>query len=199
MENEIRKLREELADVCVKAYNRGLSSGAGGNISVRLEGADIVVVTASGISFRDVTADNLIVVDLECKVLEGEGRPSKEIKWHCGIYKERPEIFSVFHSHSTAATAYASSGMTVPLVTGPFEKNIGKQKIVPYAPPGSDELANLVIPSFKDKELNVLILERHGAVAVAPTLSQAFNLADLLEDAARTAILRNLISNIKTI
>ncbi len=197
MENEIRKLREELADVCVKSYNRGLSSGAGGNISVRLPGGDVVAVTASGISFRDVTPDNLIVVDLDCKVLEGEGRPSKEIKWHCGIYKEREEICSVLHSHSTAATAYASRGLTVPLVTGPFEKNIGKQKIVPYAPPGSEELTNLVIPSFKDKELNVLILERHGAVAVSPTLKGAFNLADLLEDAARTAILGDIIAGQK--
>jgi len=199
MENEIRKLKEELASVCVKAYSRGLSSGAGGNISARLQGGDVAVVTASGISFRDVTAENLIVVDLDCNVIEGKGRPSKEIKWHCGIYKERPEVCSVFHSHSTAATAYASQGMTVPLVTGPFEKNIGKQKIVPYAPPGSDELAGLVIPSFTDNELNVLILERHGAVAIAPSLSGAFNLADLLEDAARTAILGDIISGKKAL
>jgi len=199
MENEIRRLREELATVCVKAYNRGLSSGAGGNISARHQGGDVVVVTASGISFRDVTAENLIVVDLDCNVVEGEGRPSKEIKWHCGIYKERPEVCSVFHSHSTAATAYASRGMTVPLVTGPFEKNIGRQEIVPYAPPGSDELTGFVIPSFADSELNVLILERHGAVAVAPSLNGAFNLADLLEDAARTAILGDIIAGKKAL
>lgn len=193
MDSEIKKIREELALISVKSYERGLTSGAGGNISVRVKDKELAVITASGISFRDVTPQNLIVVDFDCRVVEGDLKPSKETKWHCGIYKYRPELGSVFHSHSTAATAYSTKGLTVPLLTGPFEKNIGHHGVVPYAPAGSDELAEYVINAYKNSTERVLILSRHGAVATGPTLTDAFNLADLLEDAAKTAIFADLI------
>ena len=191
--NDIKNLKNELINISKRCYNRGLTSGAGGNISVRIPGENKVLVTGTGISFIDTGLDNIITVDFDLNVLDGNLKPSKEIKWHCGIFKLRNDVGAIVHSHSPASTAFSVANKVVPLLTGPIEKTIGKHEVIPYAVPGSDELAGYVLEAFKNQSLKVLIMENHGAVAVGKNLTEAYNIADVLEDAAKIAIYKKII------
>jgi len=186
-------LKNELIDISKRCYYRGLTSGSGGNISVRISGENKILVTGTGISFIDTSLDNIITVDLELNVVEGNLKPSKEIRWHCGIYKLRNDVGAVIHSHSPACIAFSVAKKMIPLLTGPIAKTLGNQKIIPYAEPGSEELAKYVLDAFHDQDLKVLIMQNHGAVAVGKNLTEAFNVADVLEDAAKIAIFGKLL------
>lgn len=190
---DINNFKNELINISKRCYNRGLTSGAGGNISVRIPGENKVLVTGTGVSFIDTGLDNIITVDFNLNVLDGNLKPSKEIKWHCGIFKLRNDVGAIVHSHSPACIAFCIARKLIPLSTGPIAKTLGNQKIIPYAEPGSDELSDYVLEAYKDKDLKVLLMERHGAVAVGKNLTEAYNIADVLEDAAKIAIYNKII------
>ena len=192
----INELKNDLIEISRRCFSRGLTSGAGGNISVRIPGEDKVLVTGTGISFIDTGLENIITVDLDANVVEGNLKPSKEIRWHCGIYKLRGDVGAIVHSHSPASIAFAVSNKLIPLLTTPIAKTLGNQKIIPPADPGSEKLEGYVLKAFADKEnqsLKVLLMQDHGAIAVGKTLTEAFNTADVLEDAAKVAIYKELI------
>ncbi|OGL42608.1 MAG: hypothetical protein A2042_05885 [Candidatus Schekmanbacteria bacterium GWA2_38_11] len=193
---DISNLKNELINVSKRCFCRGLTSGSGGNISVRIHGEDKVLVTGTGVSFIDTSLENIITVDLEANVIEGNLKPSKEIKWHCGIYKLRSDVGAIVHSHSPACMAFTVANKLIPLLTTPIAKTLGNQKIIPSADPGSEELAKYVLGTFAEKEnqgLKVLLMQNHGAIATGKNLTEAFNIADVLEDAAKIAIYRKFL------
>ena len=187
---QINKLRRELVEVSHKLYDRGLTSGTSGNTSARVPGSpNLVLIKASGTCFGDVCEDDFVLVDLDGNVLEGNARPSKEYRFHCGIYKIRPEVNAIVHGHSAYATAYATAKGEMPVVTAAAEAGLNKVGIVGFETPGSEELANMVIESFKDQTLKAVVLLRHGFVTLGESLRKAYYLADVLEDNAKTACL----------
>lgn len=188
MSTELDKLKEECIEISQEAYRRGLISASGGNISARLPGSTKVIIKRTGASFRNLKLSDIITIDLEGNILEGQGKPSKEVNLHLGIYKVRADINAVFHSHSIAATAFATAGKEVPLVTVQGLKILGKCPLVGYGPPGSMELAEKTKEIFKDKTLKVAVLQSHGATAVGRDLEEAYNYADLLEATAQIAL-----------
>jgi len=187
--NSIKKAMQELELISKRAYHRGLTSGSGGNISARVEGADQVVIKSSGVSFVDCSEENIILVDLYGNVLEGALKPSKEVKFHCGIYRVRPEVRAVVHTHSPAATAYSVVGKEIPMVTVSAAKGVVRTPVIGYAPPGSDELAELVMECFRDATLKAALLRNHGVISVAKNLFEALYQAEVVEDTAKIAIL----------
>lgn len=184
----VKKAMQELELISKRAYHRGLTSGSGGNISARVDETDQVVIKSSGVSFVDTTEGNIILVDLYGKVLEGSLKPSKEVKFHCGIYRVRPEIRAVVHTHSPAATAFSVVGKEVPMVTVSAAKGVGRTPLVGYAPPGSDELAQLVMERFQDQTLKAALLQNHGVITVGQDLFEALYLAEVVEDTAKITI-----------
>ncbi len=97
------------------------------------------------------------------------------------------------HYHSPFATAYAIRGIPVPLLTVQARRLLRRISVVPEAPDGSPELARHVVAAFKDEELRVILLARHGLVAVGGDLSEAQNMAELAEETAKTALLARLV------
>ena len=98
-------------------YDRGLVSAAGGNVSVRC--GDHVLITGSNISLREVTADSLVLCDMEGNILEAPPglRPSKETRFHLGVYKQRPEICCVIHAHPSFSIAWSLEKKPLPMYT----------------------------------------------------------------------------------
>jgi len=187
---ELELLRRELVNVTRRLYERGLSSGTSGNTSARLpERPDLVWIKASGRCFGEVEERDFLLVDLEGKILDGQGHPSKEIRFHLGIYRERPDVNAVIHGHSPYATAYATAFGELPVVTAAAEGGLSRIAVVGYAPPGSEELAGLVVDAFRDREVRAAVLVKHGFVTVGPDIHKAYYLADVLEDNARVASL----------
>ncbi|MBE3582389.1 MAG: class II aldolase/adducin family protein [Thermoanaerobacteraceae bacterium] len=187
---DLELLRKELVNITRRLYQRGLSSGTSGNTSARLpDRPDLVWIKASGRCFGEVEEKDFLLVDLEGNILEGQGRPSKEIRFHLGIYRERPEVNAVIHGHSPYATAYATAFGRLPVVTAAAEAGLSRIAVVGYELPGSEELARLVVAAFRDKEVKAAVLMKHGFVTVGPDIRKAYYLADVLEDNARVASL----------
>ncbi|MEM2875468.1 MAG: class II aldolase/adducin family protein [Candidatus Bathyarchaeia archaeon] len=193
------ELIEECISISQEAYKRGLISASGGNISARVKGGDMVIIKRTGASFRNLKPSDIIVIDLDGKILEGKGKPSKEVNMHLGIYMVRSDVNAVIHTHSPAATAYAVCGREVPLVTVQALKILGKCPLVGYGPPGSLELAEKTKEVFKDRTVKAAVLQSHGATAVGSDLEEAYNHADLLEATAQISLFTTLIGKTQPI
>jgi L-fuculose-phosphate aldolase len=189
----LQETREELVSVAKELFDRWLSSGTSGNISARVPGyPDKALIKATGTCFGELRPEDFVLVDINTDDLvePGDKRPSKEVHFHCGIYRERPEVGGIVHGHAPYATAVAAKLGQLPIVTLACQAGIGKTATVSVAKAGSDNLAEMVIAAFKeDKTLNTAILLTHGFVTVAATTRKAFYLADVLEDNAKTAYL----------
>ncbi|MDR1519561.1 MAG: class II aldolase/adducin family protein [Planctomycetota bacterium] len=186
--DQIARLREELTAVTRMAFTRGLSSGISGNTSARVPGnPGVVLIKATGKCFGEVNPEDFVPVDLAGNPLSDSGKPSKEVKFHCGIYRERPEVGAVFHGHSAYTTAYVVAKGDLPLVTAAARGLIGEVEVVDFAPAGSDALAAMVVAAFKGSTCKCCVLKTHGFVAAAADIAKAFYLGDVLEDNAKVA------------
>lgn len=178
--------KKQLVDVCHRASERWLTSGSGGNISIRIPGTDRYLCTATGVTFRDQSLDNCIEMDLDGKQHSGDGKPSKEYRWHAGIFATSPDVHGVVHSHSTATMAFGICGVVPPATTGQARVHLGKIQIVPYADAGSEELRDLVVDVYRRfQDTRIVLLANHGLAATGATLLEAYNRAEIAEDSAR--------------
>ena len=190
------KLREDLVSVTKKVDERGWAPGSSGNTSIKIPGANNFLIKATNASMIWAGPETILKMDKDGNVISGSGKPSKEFRFHLGIYAERPEVGGVIHAHPPYATSWAIAGRVFPLVTAPSKVWLKKIVIVPPAPGGSPELAKSVIEAFADESIKVVLLQGHGIVAAGRTIFEAFNFVDWAEDAARAAVYTGLIGNI---
>jgi len=189
--------RKEIVEIARKAYARGLVPGSSGNLSMRIPESDLVIIKASGVSFRDMTEDDIVVMNLEGEVIEGEKRPSKEYRFHLGIYRVRPDVGAVLHVHSPFATLYAVLGRPIPLIALQAEARVCEMPVVEYAPAGSEELAKMIVEACRDQKINVILMKKHGLVVAERNLTEALNLAEAIEDTAMIAAFSEILSELK--
>lgn len=186
--NEDMEIREQLVLFARRAYKRGLVHGTGGNISARLHD-DKMIIKASGLSLMDTATDNLMTVDIRSYDWKPNGDyiPSKEYKFHAEIYRQRSEIEAILHVHPPFATAYAVKGEDIPRVTDAGFIH-SAFPCVPFAPGGSEELKDLIAVTLEQNpECQVMLLEKHGIIAMGSDVVTAYNLADLAESIAHIA------------
>ncbi len=193
---ECGPLADQLVCYSRLCYDRHLVGAAGGNLSARVPGRDAFIVTATGVSLRDVTRENLLAVDPQGKVLEGpEGaRPSKETGFHLAVYQVRHDVGAIIHVHPAYATVFAVRSLLIPTITISAQLKLKQGKLIATAPPGSKELCDLVAQSVKASplETSVFLMAAHGMLAFGRTFSEAFDSAELAEDTAKIAYLGEL-------
>jgi len=192
----VARCAEELQAICQRAYDRGLVGGAGGNISVRIPGREEALISATGVSLVAITPATMVRVSLQGEVLEAHGgcRPSKETGFHVCAYRLRPQVGAVVHLHPPFATAFAVRGKEIPLVTDGATLILKRIPVVGHAPSGSAELHRIVEEGLlRYPEAKVILMERHGMFSMGADLTMAYNLADLVEDTAKIALLARLI------
>lgn len=169
-----------------RLYSRGLVAGNDGNLSVRVS-PDHLWTTPTGVSKGQMTEEMLVKVDLEGVPIEGKHRPSSELKLHLRLYQARPDIAAVLHAHPPAATSFAAAGL--PLTQPVLQEavlQLGEVPLVPYALPGSEALAEGVVPYCGDAR--ALLLEFHGAVTWGSSLEQALFRMETLEQLATVTL-----------
>ncbi len=162
----------------------GLISGSEGNLSLRL--SDRVLITPSGVLKAELRPEDLAEVTPEGEVLSGA--PTSELPLHLEIYRRRPEIRAVIHTHPPYTLALSLAGFD-------FRKHfLAESRLllqgvarVPFLPPGSAELARAVAEALREQR--VAVLERHGAVTVGRDLHEALNLTLVLEKVSRVVYL----------
>src|SRR5579863_4141922 len=174
-------LADELVRYSRLCYDRHLVGAAGGNLSVKIPGKDAFIVTATGVSLRDVAPANLLAIDPSGKMLESPSgaKPSKETNFHLAVYKARPEVGAVIHVHPTYATVFALNSEPIPTVTIPAQRKLKQGALVAVAPPGSKELSDWVAQSVQASPpyASVFLLSAHGMLAIGRTCSEAFDFA----------------------
>jgi L-ribulose-5-phosphate 4-epimerase len=189
---EIRSKMAELVGIARRAFDVHLQTGTGGNISIRCPESGVVVIKPSGVGFCACSQENLLVVDLNGKVLQGTAKPSKDMPFHLGIYQVRPDVNGVVHVHSPWATAWACLGLEVPLPTVQARMKFGRIPLVPSGSDGSKEASEAVVEAFRDPLVQVATLQNHGAVGVGKSLLAAEELVELIEETAHIAMMVKL-------
>ena len=184
---------KEFIKISRRAFLLGMQISSGGNISIRLNN-ELILTKTSGISLFDCNLNNLVAVNLNGQLIRGTGTPTKEINMHLGIYKKREDVNAVVHYHSPYSTSFASKGMTIPLNTLHSKRILKDIPIIPEAEEGSAELAELVTNKFENMDVKAVLLTGHGIVTIGPSLTAAENLAELVEESAKIAILKSQIN-----
>jgi len=192
----IIRLRKELAEYSRRSFNRGLVSGTGGNISVRVPGTDTVLITPTGISLGDIEPEINLLMKIDGAIVENPCglKPSKETAFHLAVYQLRPEAGAVAHLHPPYATAYSNCVERLPMVTVSAQAVLKEVPRIERALSGSTELYEYVKAGLtKYPSARVLLMEEHGILAVAPDLKTSYYLSDLTEDTAKIAFIAGRI------
>jgi autoinducer 2 (AI-2) kinase len=172
-------LREELTRVTEEMFAAQLLTATGGNISVRIPGADQAWITPSQLFKGSLTPEMMVRIDLEGNALDPDAlAPSSERLLHCEIYRARPDVEAIMHAHAAYLTILGMSGLPfLPVTTeAAFLSDIPR---VPFIMPGSKELAVAARKALGDGM--AVLLQNHGLVVAAGSLRQAANTAEVVE------------------
>ena len=184
----IMQVKQSLLTNAKRAYEIRLQTGNGGNLSGRIPGTDLIIIKASGCSFDQCTADNLITVTLDGEQIDGDGMPSQELATHLLIYKQRSDVQAVFHSHSPWTIAYAAFNDSIPTVTRHAKSKLGRIPVLKL--PGETTQANLAAIKAlltAHRSLCVFVQDRHGIFSFASSIELARYNAELVEETAQIA------------
>lgn len=187
--------RREVLEVSLEMWRRGLVAGSSGNASRRLEpfeGRPLLAITPSRKDYQRLTLEQVQVVDFEGEPLEGELVPSSETMLHVAVYRSRPDVGAVIHTHSIYASVLAVAGLELPpildelaLVTG------GPVAVAEYGFSGSEKLAERATRALGER--NAVLLRNHGALGAGATPQEALAVCELVERAAQVYVLARLL------
>lgn len=178
-------LREALCRYGRRMYQEGLVSCTSGNLSVRIpDHPQWMAITPGSESYDTMTADRIVILDLDGTVIDGPENPSSEWRMHAGIYRARPDITAIVHTHSAYATAFAVLNREIPEVLAEMRPWLGGSvQVAPYTPMGTFRMAELALEPLRQR--HGCLLGNHGVLAVADSLDLAYTRAAYIEDAAR--------------
>ncbi len=191
--NDIECKKDALIAAARRCFDVGIQTNAGGNLSVRLSSADAIIIKPSGVGFAECTRDNLQLVHLDGTVEPSAFKPSKDLEFHLDLYRIRPDINAIVHCHSPWATGYASAGLEIPCLTVQTMEKIGRLPLIPLSSNGGPQTASDISPFFKDPSVRAAILANHGTIGVGPTLMAAQYLAEIIEETAHVAFVRDTL------
>ena len=181
----LETLRIEICKLNQDLLRYGLVTWTSGNASGRDPESGLVVIKPSGVPFDDLTPENQTIVDLEGNVVEGTLRPSSDVHAHLYVYRHRPEVMGVVHTHSNYATAFAALGWPIPVyLTAMADEFAGPVPVGAYAKVGNDEIGREIVRSIGSSP--AILMKNHGVFTVGRTPTASVKAAVMVEDAAKT-------------
>lgn len=178
-------VRDKLVKYGVKIVQAGLVAGAGGNISAREGG--VVWMKPSGVAMDEMAPGDLCGMDLASgRQVEGPHKPTSEVNMHLAIYRARPEVAAVFHTHSPWASGVISSGAELKPMFAEFVCDLGRVGTVPYVTPTTQRLADAVGAAVATAD--TIFMVNHGIIGLGVTMKQAYYRCVVVEDAAKSMI-----------
>jgi L-fuculose-phosphate aldolase len=179
----LARVRDQVLVAAKTMYARGLVEGTAGNVSGRVA-EDRVVVTPSSLSYEAMTLDDLVLVDLEGTVVEGDRSATSEKSLHLECYRRYPEVQGVVHCHARYASMFAVAHRPIPAGIDEFVIYIGGDvRCAPYQQSGTDELAHAVAAELADR--SAALMANHGMVCVGKSVDDALHSALVVEHNAR--------------
>ena len=185
------QVRADIVEIGRRLWARGYVASNDGNISVRVDDARLVT-TPKSVSKGFMTADMMVVTDLNGRKLAGEREASSELKMHLQVYRDRPDARAVVHAHPPTATGFAVAG--IPLdraVLAEVVTTLGSIPIAEYATPSTDELPQACSKYLKAHD--GLLLANHGALAIGPDLFTAYHRMETIEHFAKISLVTRML------
>jgi L-ribulose-5-phosphate 4-epimerase len=181
----LENLKKELVELHLELPKNHLVVWTGGNVSARDPQSGLVAIKASGIPYEELNPDHMVVVDLDGEVVEGKYKPSSDVFSHLFIYKHRPDVFGVVHTHSRYATAFAAVGRPIPCVLTAMGDEFGGP--IPcggFALVGDEAIGKQVIENIGSSP--AVLLKNHGVFTIGKDARAAVKTAVMTEDVAAT-------------
>ena len=187
----LEKLRQEVWQMNLELPKNRLVTMTSGNVSGRDRGTNYVVIKPSGVKYEDLKSSDMVVVDLEGKVIEGELRPSFDTLTHLYVYRHRQDVNGIVHTHSNYATSFAALGEPIPVcLTAMADQFGGPIPVGAYARIGEEEIGKEIIRSIGESP--AILMKNHGVFTLGPSPRTALKTAVMLEDLAKTLFLAML-------
>ena len=183
---ELEDIKKEVLEISIKMSKMGLTAGTWGNISARVD-QDRMIITPSGMSYNVLKPEDMVLVNIHDLSYVGKLKPSIELPLHAEIYKARPEINAVMHTHSINACTIAAARKDIPPILDDMVQIIGGSiRITEYALPGSEQMVKNAVKKLENR--NATILANHGPVCLGRNLDEALITSQIVEKAAKVFI-----------
>ena len=187
----IDRVRKELSLLHAELVENRLVVWTGGNVSARVPGAELFVIKPSGISYSNLSPENMVLCDLDGNVVPGsagsEHAPSSDTAAHAYVYRHMPDIGGVVHTHSTYATAWAARGEAIPcVITAMADEFGGPVPVGPFAIIGDDSIGRGIVATLNGHRSRAVLMRNHGPFTIGASAKDAVKAAVMLEDVART-------------
>jgi len=181
----LEALREQVWKLHLELPRNDLVKWTGGNVSGRDPETGLVVIKPSGVKYPDMKPEQLIVIDLDGKIVEGNLSPSSDTASHLYIYRHRSDVGGIVHTHSPYATAFAAVGKPIPVyLTAIADEFGGPIPVGGFALIGGEEIGKVVVESIGTSP--AVLLKNHGVFTIGKTAEAAVKAAVMVEDVART-------------
>ncbi|HZU56357.1 MAG TPA: L-ribulose-5-phosphate 4-epimerase [Actinocrinis sp.] len=184
---KITRLREEVCALHALLPANGLVAWTSGNVSARVPGADLMVIKPSGLDYEDLTPESMVLCDLDGKVVEGEYKPSSDTGSHAYVYRHRPDVGGVVHTHSTYATAWSARAEAIPcVITAMADEFGGEIPVGPFALIGDESIGKGIVETLAGHRSPAVLMRNHGVFTIGKNARAAVKAAVMTEDVART-------------
>jgi L-ribulose-5-phosphate 4-epimerase len=181
----LETIREQLYQLHLELPKNNLVTWTGGNVSARDPETGLVAIKPSGVRYEDLRPEHMVVVDLDGVIVEGSLSPSSDTASHLYIYRHRPDVGGVVHTHSAYATAFAALGRPIPVyLTAMADEFGGPIPCGGFALIGGEEIGKVVVESIGSSV--ACLLKNHGVFTIGVNASAAVKAAVMTEDVART-------------
>nr|WP_284249003.1 class II aldolase/adducin family protein [Tetragenococcus halophilus] len=177
--------RTKLCKYVKKMYERKFTNSAGGNVSIKVDGGKYFLMTPTLMSQNylcDLRPEQILVIDRQENIVEGEGGITREINMHMASYEENPNIGSIVHAHALNSMVFACLGLEMPNISEASEK-LGRINCLEYQPATTPELAKIVRKEVKKDQTipKAYLLRKHGVLVVGATLEKTYDMLERLE------------------
>ncbi|MFN8295496.1 MAG: class II aldolase/adducin family protein [Chitinophagales bacterium] len=183
----IDQIKNEVCEAGKRLLKEALVARTWGNVSIKVNDTQMVI-TPSGRPYDELTPNDMVLVDIYTLKYEGSIKPSSELKLHCQVYKTRPHIKAVIHTHQMYASIVAAAQKDVMVLNEEHQKILGAKiiKAAPYALPNTKKIT--VETANAIEESNAALMSNHGVVCIGKNLEDTFEVARTLESACELFI-----------
>lgn len=186
MPKDFSAVREQLVLLHHELKGAELVVWSGGNISQRVEGG--FLIKPSGLLYNQLTAESMVLCDLDGNVIDGNHAPSSDTASHAYIYRNMPEVNGVVHTHSNYASAWAAVEKPIPcILTAIADEFGGEIPLGPFAIIGDDSIGSGVVETLKGSRSKAVLMRQHGVFTVGKDAKSALKAAIMCEDVAKSA------------